>query len=81
VALSFRGMRWLINGKSFEMDVVAPEEIVKLNTLEVWEIINQTNPGEMLDAMGMAHPIYIHGGQFQVIGRTVLPECRPAGTT
>lgn len=74
VALSFRSMRWLINGKSFEMDVVAPEEIVKLNTLEIWEITNQTNPGEALDAMGMAHPIHIHGGQFQVIGRSVLPE-------
>jgi FtsP/CotA-like multicopper oxidase with cupredoxin domain len=56
------------------MGVVAPEEIVKLNTLEVWEIANQTNPGEMMDATGMAHPFHIHGGQFQVVGRSVLPE-------
>jgi len=69
-------MEWRINGKTFEMDVVAPEEIVKLNTLELWEIINETNPGEMMDPMGMAHPIHIHGGQFQVIGREVLPELR-----
>ncbi len=76
VALSLRGMEWRINGKTFEMDVVAPEEIVRLDTLELWEIINETNPGEMMDPLGMAHPIHIHGGQFQVIGREVLPELR-----
>ncbi len=74
VALSLRNMEWRINGKTFEMNVVAPEEVVKLDTLELWEIINETNPGEMMDPMGMAHPIHIHGGQFQVIGREVLPE-------
>lgn len=76
VALSLKGMQWRINGKTFVMDEVAPEEIVRLDTLEVWEIINETNPGEMMDPMGMAHPIHIHGGQFQVIGREVLPELR-----
>ncbi|HMQ33917.1 MAG TPA: multicopper oxidase domain-containing protein [Chloroflexaceae bacterium] len=76
VALSLRGMEWRINGKTFVMDEVAPEEIVKLGTLEVWEIINETNPGEMMDRLGMGHPIHIHGGQFQVIGREVLPELR-----
>jgi FtsP/CotA-like multicopper oxidase with cupredoxin domain len=76
VPLSLRGMEWRINGRTFVMDEVAPEEIVRLNTLEVWEIINETNPGEMMDPMGMAHPIHIHGGQFQVIGREVLPELR-----
>jgi FtsP/CotA-like multicopper oxidase with cupredoxin domain len=76
VALSLRGMEWRLNGRTFEMDAVAPEEIVKLDTLELWEIVNETNPGEMMDPMGMAHPIHIHGGQFQVIGREVLPELR-----
>ncbi len=76
VALSLRGMQWRINGKMYEMGVVDSGEIVKLNSLEVWEIINETNPGEMMDTMGMAHPIHIHGGQFQVAGRTVLPELR-----
>lgn len=76
VALTLRGGQWQINGKTFEMGTVAANEIVKLNTLEVWEIINETNPGEALDAMGMAHPIHIHGRQFQVIGRTIRPELR-----
>ncbi|MBX0328376.1 multicopper oxidase domain-containing protein [Oscillochloris sp. ZM17-4] len=74
VALTMNGMQWQLNGRSYEMNAVAPEEIVRLDTLEVWEIINEQNPGAMMDAMGMAHPIHIHGGQFQVIGRAVLPE-------
>jgi FtsP/CotA-like multicopper oxidase with cupredoxin domain len=69
-------MEWQINGKTFVMDEVAPDEIVRLNTLELWEIVNETNPGEMMDPMGMAHPIHIHGGQFQIVQRTVLPELR-----
>ncbi len=76
VALSLRGMEWRINGRTFVMDEVAPDEIVKLDTLELWEIVNETNPGEMMDPLGMAHPIHIHGGQFQVLGREVLPELR-----
>jgi FtsP/CotA-like multicopper oxidase with cupredoxin domain len=76
VALSLQGMQWQINGKTYEMGVVAADEMVKLNTLEIWEIVNKTNAGGMIDPMGMAHPMHIHGGQFQVIGRTVLPELR-----
>jgi FtsP/CotA-like multicopper oxidase with cupredoxin domain len=76
VVLTMKGMVWLINGKTYEMDEVAGDEIVKLDTLELWEIRNETNPGEMMDPLGMAHPIHIHGGQFQVVGRQVLPELK-----
>jgi FtsP/CotA-like multicopper oxidase with cupredoxin domain len=74
VELSLQGMKWVINGKSFEMDVAAPEETVKFNSIEQWEIINKLNPGAMMDAKGMAHPIHFHGIHFQVISRQVLPE-------
>jgi FtsP/CotA-like multicopper oxidase with cupredoxin domain len=74
VELSLQGMKWVINGKSFEMDVAAPEETVKFNSIEQWEIINKLNPGAMMDAKGMAHPIHFHGVHFQVISRQVLPE-------
>lgn len=74
VALRMAGMQWQLNGRSFEMDAVAPDEVVKLGSLELWEIVNELNPGAMMDAMGMAHPIHIHGGQFQVLSREVLPE-------
>ncbi len=76
IALSLRGMEWRINGKTFEMNAVAPDEVIKLDTIEVWEISNEINPGEMMDPMGMAHPIHIHGRQFQVISRDVLPDLR-----
>jgi hypothetical protein len=48
-------MKWVINGKSFEMDVAAPEETVKFKLIEQWEIINKLNPGAMMEAKGMAH--------------------------
>ena len=69
-------MNWLINGRQFEMDAVAPDEIVKLNTLEAWEFVNKLNPGHMMEPMGMAHAMHLHAGQFQVIERQVLPELR-----
>ena len=69
-------MNWLINGRQFEMDAVAPDEIVKLNTLEAWEFVNKLNPGHMMEPMGMAHAMHLHAGQFQVLERQVLPELR-----
>jgi blue copper oxidase len=72
--ITFRNMQWLLNGRSFEMERVADNEIVQLDTLEAWEIVNRTNPGEMMEPMGMAHPLHIHGVQFQVIERRVVPE-------
>ena len=66
--LSMRRMIWTINGRIFEMEGVAEDEIVRLNTLEVWEFVNQD------DFMNMIHPMHIHNVQFQVIEREVLPE-------
>lgn len=63
-------MQWGINGRSFEMEGVADDEVVKLDTLEVWELANDASRG----MMGMmAHPIHIHGLQFQIIERTTTP--------
>jgi FtsP/CotA-like multicopper oxidase with cupredoxin domain len=74
VELSLKGMQWVINGQPFEMNTALPQETVKLDSIEQWEIINKLNPGAMMDAKGMAHPIHLHGVQFQVISREVLPE-------
>jgi FtsP/CotA-like multicopper oxidase with cupredoxin domain len=46
-----------INGRAFDMDRV--DEQVRLGDLEIWEV-----SGEM-----MAHPIHIHGVQFEVLRR------------
>jgi FtsP/CotA-like multicopper oxidase with cupredoxin domain len=81
--LRMQQVRWTINGRTFEMETVAGDEVIKLGALEVWEFINQpghmpmTGHGGM--AMGdrteeMAHPMHIHGLQFQVLERQVRSE-------
>ncbi len=68
-------MEWGINGRGFEMEGVADDEIVKLDTLEVWEFTNDASMG----MMGMmAHPIHIHGLQFQILERSVKPALAEA---
>ena len=83
--LSMGHMRWLINGRTFQRDEVADDETVRLNTLEVWEFVNQTQSSDatggmggmgMMGGMAMAHPLHIHGLQFQVISRRIAPEFR-----
>jgi len=57
-------MRWLLNGRAFEMTGIASNERIRRGVTEDWEF---SNPGGM---MAMAHPIHIHGGQFQIVGRS-----------
>ncbi len=61
--------QWTLNGRTFQMEGVAPDEIVTLGTQEVWEFINQqpNNGGGM--GGGMPHPMHIHDLQFRIIGR------------
>ena len=58
-------MRWGINGRTFDMDGVADDEIVKLGTSEVWEFANDASR-----MMAMPHSMHLHGAQFRVLGRT-----------
>ena len=107
-------MNWTINGRVYEMDVVADDEIVRFGDTEVWEFINQMDApaatGDAMAGMGnmagmdhsahmqhgaggndsaaagttsvmkdfMAHPVHIHGVQFQVLERQV-DEAQRAG--
>lgn len=66
VPLSFQRMEWLLDGRTFSMGDVAPEETVAAGSTQLWEFVNLTNP------MGMeaAHPIHMHGRQFRVVDRT-----------
>lgn len=66
VALAFQQMSWLIGGRTFEMEGVAPEESVAPGSTHLWEFVNTGG------AMGMqtAHPIHIHGRQFRVVSRS-----------
>ncbi len=61
-----------INGRSFVMDEVAADEIVRLGDLEIWEFYNNPNGGMM--SGGFPHPMHIHGVQFQTIQRQIDPQ-------
>ena len=63
VELSMGQMRFLINGRTFKMDEVAFD--VKRGAVEIWSI---SNP-----AIGMPHPMHIHGFSFQVLERVGSP--------
>ena len=64
VELSMGQMRFLINGRTFKMDDVAFD--VKRGAVEIWSI---SNP-----AIGMPHPMHIHGFSFQILERTGSPR-------
>ena len=67
---TMQGMKPTINGRTFQMTKVAQDEIVKLNTTEVWRLVNGGGGGMMGGMMQMPHPVHVHGLQFQVIERT-----------
>ena len=52
------------------MEEVADDEIVGLNTSEIWEFTNEARGMGMMGMMNMPHPIHLHGKQFQIIGRS-----------
>ena len=68
--LSMGQMRFLINGRTFKMDEVAFD--VKRGAVEIWSI---SNP-----AIGMPHPMHIHGFSFQVLERVGSPPQVAAST-
>jgi blue copper oxidase len=63
IELSMGHMRFLINGLTFRMDEIAFD--VKRGAVEIWRISNQ--------AMGMPHPMHMHGFSFQVLERINSP--------
>ena len=67
--LEMRHMAWTINGRLFSMDQVDPDEKVRLNSLEIWEFINEGGGMGMMGGMNMPHPLHLHGKQFQILER------------
>jgi FtsP/CotA-like multicopper oxidase with cupredoxin domain len=64
-------MAGLINGRTFEMDAVASDEVVRLGELEVWEFANLGGGMGMMGGSDQPHPMHIHGVQFQVLERNL----------
>lgn len=75
-------MQWTINGRTWETTGVTDEETVKLNTTEIWELINGSGgmmgnggmmggKGMMGGMMQMPHPIHLHQVQFNILERDV----------
>jgi FtsP/CotA-like multicopper oxidase with cupredoxin domain len=73
--MTMQQMSWFLNGRTFEMEAVAPDEVIRLGDLEVWEFANQSG------MMSMIHPMHVHNVQFQVIDRQVLPQLEEAWET
>jgi FtsP/CotA-like multicopper oxidase with cupredoxin domain len=71
LTVQFGMMQWLLNGRTFEMDGVAPNETVALDSTEVWEF---DNSGAAMMGMRLAHPLHLHGRQFRVLSRQVDPS-------
>lgn len=75
-------MRWTINERSFDMEAVADDEIVRLGDLEVWAFENSLGGGMgMMGGMSLPHPMHIHGLQFQVLSREVESAWKPTWET
>ncbi len=70
-----RGMAWGLNGRVFEMERVAEDEVVQFGSTEVWQFVNEAGMGMM---GGMPHPLHVHGVQFRIIDRRVRPEAQAA---
>ncbi|MDQ2986367.1 MAG: multicopper oxidase family protein [Armatimonadota bacterium] len=62
IPITFDGM-FLLNGAPYEPYTVGKNETVLRNTLECWELTNNTG------TLMVAHPIHLHGPSFQVYYR------------
>jgi FtsP/CotA-like multicopper oxidase with cupredoxin domain len=85
IVLAMARGSWTLNGRTFQMTEVAPEETVDLGTTEVWEFFNAGGMGGGMMGGGMggglAHPMHMHGQQFQVLGRSIDDGGRAAWQT
>lgn len=79
IGLSMRDSSWRLNGRRFELEAVADDEIVKLGSVEAWEFVNEQNPGESMEKAGMVHPMHVHGVQFLVAERRLAAPELAAG--
>jgi len=68
IALSMRHMSALLNGRSYKMNDIRPDEVIPVNSLQLMQFDNGYHGGH---GMAMPHPMHLHGEQFQIIKREV----------
>jgi FtsP/CotA-like multicopper oxidase with cupredoxin domain len=78
ITLSMRHMSALLNGRSYKMNDIRPDEVIPVNSLQLMQFDNGYRAGH---GMAMPHPMHLHGEQFQVIKREVNPRYRQAHAT
>lgn len=71
--LSMFHMHGLINGRTFQMNTFAKDEIVGTGSTEIWEFFN-TNEGQGMMGMQTPHPMHLHGAHFRVLNRSGFPS-------
>ncbi len=75
IRLSMRHMSALLNGRSYKMNDIRPDEVIPVNTLQLMQFDNGFTGGH---GMAMPHPMHLHGEQFQIVKREVNPRFRQA---
>ena len=76
ITLSMRHMSALLNGRSYKMNDVRPDEVIPVNTLQLMAFDNGFR--RSMGMMAMPHPMHLHGEQFQIIKREVNPRHKAA---
>jgi blue copper oxidase len=71
IALSMQHMSALLNGRSYKMNDVQPDEIIPVNSLQLIEFDNGFDGGMHGMMMDLPHPMHLHGEQFQIVKREV----------
>ncbi len=80
IAISEAPMAMLLNGRPYADDDIQPHERIPVDTLQLIEIYHDSGGmggmgrgmgmmGGMGGMMSMAHPIHLHGQQFQILSR------------
>ncbi len=72
ITLSFHRDRGFLNGRSFEMTDVAPDERIPLDSVQLIEFVNPPGRGHGMMA-ALPHPMHIHEQQFQILRRESFP--------
>jgi FtsP/CotA-like multicopper oxidase with cupredoxin domain len=71
ITLSMQHMSALLNGRSYKMNDIQPDEVIPLNSLQLIEFDNGFDGGMHGMMMDMPHPMHLHGEQFQIVKREV----------